>query len=222
MAFSFRSRLKNIFGALQWEAKKLNPSFRARWREHVDFDARYGVSTLEPVQLGELGFSPEGDCYWYESTEPWVFADAVKALPPDLSDYHWIDLGCGKGRILLMASMLKLRRVTGVELSPILCQVARDNLSCFSKAVTQSVECVQGDAAEFAFPTEGALVVSLYNSFGPKVLRGALRNLLLQHTGEREVYFLYINPKHRDVLEETRRFESVRITEKFELFRRVN
>jgi tRNA1(Val) A37 N6-methylase TrmN6 len=46
---------------------------------------------------------------------------------PDLSKASFVDLGCGKGLPLVVATEYPFQRVLGVELAPELCVVARHN-----------------------------------------------------------------------------------------------
>jgi SAM-dependent methyltransferase len=47
----------------------------------------------------------------------------------------FVDLGCGKGRVLMIASEFGFRRVVGVEFCAELCRQARANASCFGSGI---------------------------------------------------------------------------------------
>ena len=93
-------------------------------------------------------------------------------------DFHFVDLGCGKGRAVLLASERPFRSVTGVELHPGLAAIARRNAEVMrsSGAVLGVVNVICGDATEFLYPP-GPLLVFLYNPFGSAVLRAVLAAL---------------------------------------------
>src|SRR5215472_1458160 len=63
----------------------------------------------------------------YQACEPAVFRRAFSCLHDDWSSYTFVDLGCGKGRVLLMARELGFGRIIGVEFAPALAKVARRN-----------------------------------------------------------------------------------------------
>jgi precorrin-6B methylase 2 len=120
---------------------------------------------------------------------------ALSLLGEELADFTFIDLGCGKGRVLVAASRMGFRRIVGVEFAPELADTARINLA---KLGLKEVEIVQGDAAEYDFP-DSNLVVYLFNPFSGEVLRGVvekLRNLLT-----RRIFIVYNSPKCAEVLD---------------------
>jgi SAM-dependent methyltransferase len=120
--------------------------------------------------------------------------------------FVFIDLGSGKGRVLLMAAEYPFRRIIGVELLPELHEIARQNLlrvSPPSQALisgeseiqelrvphpsptpfggeggirNERIELVLGDVRSFTFPPE-PLVVFLFNPFPAHVIRAVMQNL---------------------------------------------
>lgn len=121
----------------------------------------------------------------YQTTDPVVFAEAMDLLAAgvDIAQFTFVDLGSGKGRVLLMAAEYPFRRIIGVELLPELDAVARANVAL---GVSQDsiraadreprIELVLADARGFIFPPD-PLVVFLFNPFPAWVLREVMRNL---------------------------------------------
>ncbi len=141
----------------------------------------------------------------YQASNPFVFAAMIKALPIDRKDFTFVDVGSGKGRVLLMASELDFRRVIGVEFVRELHEAALDNVRRYAarRPGGAAVECVHADACEWVPPAEN-LVVFLFNPFGPGVLTRLLANIresLASHP--REVYLLYLHPVHEAVFRES-------------------
>jgi SAM-dependent methyltransferase len=104
---------------------------------------------------------------------------ALTDLPiEDWSEYTFVDMGSGKGRMLFIAAEYPFRRVVGVEFSNSLHKQAVANLGGYKKGRQRcgSIESICADAAEFEFP-EGKLVVYMFNPFGPEVMKPMLRNL---------------------------------------------
>lgn len=112
----------------------------------------------------------------------------------------FVDLGCGKGRVLcFVATRCKLRKAIGVELVPELAHVARRNLSKLT--LVAPVRVVNVDARE-ADLSEGT-VYFMYNPFGQDTLRKILQNLKKSlRTNPRRVRLLYYNPKHAHILDD--------------------
>ena len=120
----------------------------------------------------------------------------------NLQEFTFIDLGSGKGRVLLMASEYPFRRIIGVELLPSLNRIALENIALY-KSETQkcsALNSVCGDATSFPLPEE-PIVLYLFNPFPEPALKRALANLETHlHASPRVVYLLYHNPVLEHVL----------------------
>src|SRR6185436_10035090 len=68
------------------------------------------------------------------------------------TDTVFVDFGSGKGRVLLLAAQFPMKRVVGVEFSPQLCQVARQNIEAFRRSHPRiaPIEVVESDAALYS------------------------------------------------------------------------
>ncbi len=117
------------------------------------------------------------------------------------SDDTFVDLGCGKGRILwFIATRRRLKRVVGIEIAPELAQIARENMA--KCRLRTPVTIVEGDVSE-ADLSEGTVYYVAGASFGEKTLRRILekiRNSLRAHP--RNIRILYLNPVPAHVLDE--------------------
>ena len=170
------------------------------------FDQRYGVDTGGLIWSEELGSGEKGE-YWatgYYGTSPSVFRQAMDRLGLDWEGYTFVDVGCGKGRALMLALGYPFRRVVGVELSAELVGVAKANLGRFGAEWRRDVpvEVAPGDVTRFALPEE-PLVVYLYHPFAAPVMREFLSGLETSlRRCPREVYLLYMNPELKKMLGE--------------------
>jgi predicted RNA methylase len=161
-------------------------------KRDAEFDKRLGVDTKGPVSLWHLSIRSDNvrDGIRYEGVNPSIFRQALGALAENLNDFTFIDLGCGKGRALLLANEFGFSQIVGVEFASELAAVARKN--CHRVGVKATVLCQ--DAVQFPFPP-GKLVVYLSNPFGPTVLNPVLDRLLESATAK--CYVVYLNPIHR-------------------------
>ncbi|HYZ14759.1 MAG TPA: class I SAM-dependent methyltransferase [Candidatus Acidoferrum sp.] len=179
------------------------------------FDAEYGVTTEALVFLGELDPDAIGPSLRYATHyEPTPVAQAVGLLdasPLAPKDATFVDLGAGMGRIVLLAARRPFRAVIGVEISPALVEIGRENLARANDParVTRDVRIVRGDAGTYRFPP-GHLVVYLYNPFQAPVLQAVLANLTRPLKKRREVVLLYHTPVERDTIDACEEFELVR------------
>jgi SAM-dependent methyltransferase len=195
------------FVATLWEfARDSTPSRRRRRYGDVEYDWDYRVDTTSATvgwrdRLLGMFRSP------YQPTDPALFhemlASLMQASPKiDIREFTFIDIGSGKGRVLLMAADYPFQRILGIELLPELHRVAKENLAKYKCDSQQcfAIDCIQGDASEFIFPAEPT-VVYLFNPLPESLLAKMISNLersLRQHP--RPMFVLYHNPLLESVL----------------------
>jgi SAM-dependent methyltransferase len=173
------------------------------------FDRFYHIDTSGFVASEELVSSPfdGGKPGFYAASQPSIIRTALKTLP-GTELFTFVDLGCGKGRPLIVASEFPFRSIVGVELSESLARVARKNASIlrrrFPTRVPVRVELQ--DASTYPYP-EGDLVVFLYNPFPEVVVRKMLEQLTLLLSGTRRIFVVYYNPVHGHCFDESPAFK---------------
>ncbi len=129
---------------------------------------------------------------------PWAVLRWVHAcLPPDAQKHRWtfLDLGAGKGRAVLSAAARPYKQVVGVEFAAELVAVARANVQA-SRHRSPRVSIVEADATVCKLP-DGALIVFLFNPFGPPVIDAVIARLAAHRATTRApVRVAYLNPVH--------------------------
>ncbi|MBO3736592.1 methyltransferase domain-containing protein [Actinoplanes flavus] len=173
-------------------------------------DQRLGIgtgrSTAEPVlDPAVVASAQHRDSVAYSPTPVHQFRKILRSLPiPTPSAFTFVDLGCGKGRTLLLAAEYGFGRVVGVEFDPTLAETARQNATgcgLVTRSTAGAVEVVCGDAARYEFPPEPT-VVFLFNPFGEDTLRAVVDQI--EQTlalWPRPFVVAYFNPMHQEVLE---------------------
>lgn len=149
------------------------PLKRLSYSAAVDsFDERFGTDTGGIVQPAELGIDDavvREKAILYLGSPPRVTRWMLGNTGIDPSDFSFVDLGCGKGRVLLLASELPFQRVVGVEISAELCAAARRNAQLYRPPSRKTeIEIHDGDATKFEFP-ETNLLVHMYHPFDPEL-----------------------------------------------------
>lgn len=116
------------------------------------FDRRYGVRTSGHVELSNTSFdrSKLRHATAYGPVNGWGFRKLLAELKLPASE-TFVDLGCGLGRACFIAAEYGFANVTGVELAPELCVVARQNIErChLPDAVRRRIVLVEGDALDY-------------------------------------------------------------------------
>lgn len=196
--------------AVRGEAARERPLAQVPARH--PFDVRYGVDTDgliwgEQMAWGDATRTAAGrqGAFWatgYYGVAPSVFWAMLDRLGLDWGRYSFVDVGCGKGRALLLSLRYPFRRVLGVELSPELAVVAQRNLGQLRAEWRRDVpaEAIAGDATSFALP-KGPLLLYLYHPFAAPVMRAFLEHIRRANEGRAregradEIYLLYMNPE---------------------------
>jgi SAM-dependent methyltransferase len=127
----------------------------------------------------------------------------------DVSGYTFVDMGSGKGRMLLLAAELPFRRIVGVEFASDLCALARKNVETYrnSNQACFQIEPLHMDAMLFKFPPEPSIIY-FYYPFERFVMEPVIRNLnrsLAAHP--RDVIVVYFNPVLTDVVESANKLQ---------------
>jgi SAM-dependent methyltransferase len=179
-------------------------------RAGLRFDAQHGVTTEALVFLGSLDPEAMGpslsEATHYEATPVADLATLLRAVPFPLERATFVDLGSGMGRAVLLAAQQPFRQVVGVELSPALHEIARENLERFSGTLRcRDVRLVRADARDYRLPP-GDLVAYLYNPFGGSVL-AAVAERLAQRKETGETIVLYHTPVERSTFDGNAAFE---------------
>lgn len=150
------------------------------------FDQQYGVETSNLVWLTNPFSKNFGQGCRYEAANPLDVQWAIEKSGIDTSQFTFVDVGCGKGRPLIVASTYAFPKLIGVEYSSKLCKQAGANLKkCNVSSNRFRIACQ--DATTFTFP-DGDLFAFFYNPFAPPIIRKVLDNLK-SHKGRLFVSF---------------------------------
>ena len=202
---------KTILKRTIWRAAQVPPLGRALfgyyelkssasgWTREHPYDRANGVRTSGMIP-GRVLRSDGSNAYL--AVQPSIVRRALAAIP-DPADCHFLDLGCGKGRPLLVATEFGFAAITGVELSATLSAIARRNAAVIARAhpVRTPIAIVTEDALAHRLPPTN-LVIFLYNPFHRPLIARLLLNIeaSIGATGQ-QIYIVYCNPAWADVLD---------------------
>jgi SAM-dependent methyltransferase len=180
------------------------------------FDERYGVDTSGLIGGGELHSGHKNDVFntayygmapsrFRRLMEYWIADESHRAI----KDYNFVDLGCGKGRAVMMASQYRFREVVGVELHVSLARIAEANVAVWTAAgrAVCPVRIVCQDATEVMFP-EGPCLLYLFHPFTAPVLKRLIQRIEIDFASRRGLLdLIYFNPEAGELLEAHGGFE---------------
>jgi predicted RNA methylase len=149
------------------------------------------------------------------------FEAAMRDLPINHKEYVFVDLGCGKGRALLLASRFPFQRALGVEISAFLAGVAEENVRRFQDHAQRchTLDVLCQDASTYELPRD-RLVLHLYNPFGAEIMRTVVANAEASlREFPRDIYVVYIRHVHEEVWNASALFRLVRRTPSYVVYR---
>ncbi len=203
-----------LAGTLRLAVERARYEYRVLvWRAgERSFDRRFGTDTrYTPQEDTDVQAGRPQARHGYDPTRADVFRRALGQLAVDFDNYAFVDLGSGKGRILLLASEFPFKRIVGVEFNEYLHKIAQRNLEIYRSKSQRCMhiesQCI--DAREYALPDDD-LLLYLFNPFDAEILRSVLANLVasleLRH---RSVFIVYVYPRFRAVIDASSKFEVV-------------
>jgi SAM-dependent methyltransferase len=200
-------RKRGVGGTVRAARRRLFPP---RVTPHP-FDLTHGTDTggLIPISKGAHPSAEHGRDYW--GTSPSMLRGALAHWSATLhdgigyatADYTFMDLGCGKGRALMIASELPFAAIIGVELDPALVAVGRKNLAIWSRTphACEHLSVLNNDALAVKIP-EMPVLLYLYNPFDAHVV-GLLADRIaaLLPSRRHPLDILYARPEHIEPFE---------------------
>ena len=180
-----------------------------------EFDLEHSVETSVRVHPTDLNIASPNWIHAspYFPTPGCFLTEALSGLDVGFEDFTFVDLGSGKGRVLLMASEFPFRRIIGVEFSPQLHTIAERNISSYkgTRQKCRDITSLCMDFTEFEFPDE-PLFLFLYNPASKDLTRVLARNLLHSlKKRERKMWILYVTP--HDVFDSEQMLQKVKAGE---------
>ena len=164
---------------------------------------KYGISTFSPVTLSKLTI---------------VNGDISKASPYEAANYYLleklftnfrkisnadslIDLGCGKGRVLVVAAYFGFTYITGIDFATELCEEASANMRKIHQTFPDVKWKVINDNVANYNITPGDSAFFMFNPFTEEIIKIFLENLENScRQFPRTTWFLYASPLHREIL----------------------
>jgi SAM-dependent methyltransferase len=155
----------------------LNAVYTGCYRTHP-IDRQLGTNTggIYPPEAIE-GLGPGAGNLPYMGSQPSIVRRALREIG-DVRNKRFIDIGCGKGRPMLVATEFPFREVLGCDLAEPLVEVANANATIIARRFPQrtAMRAYAQNALDMQLPA-GELVVFLFNPFGAAIMTQLLRKL---------------------------------------------
>lgn len=114
---------------------------------------------------------------------------------------NFIDIGCGKGRVLCVAAHNGFNKVTGIDFSSDFCASAEKNLQhTKEKFPSLNFSIINKDAATVEIP-EDADCIFFFNPFDQFIMNKVAKNIQKSYKkNPRDIYIIYLNPLYKKEL----------------------
>jgi SAM-dependent methyltransferase len=167
----------------------------------AEFDALHGTDTAGSVEPGDLGIDNAESrmlAIRYLPSPLRVTSWMLDRIGVDPREYSFVDLGCGKGRVLPIAAQQPFHKVVGVEISTDLAAIARRNIDRFrpSSERVRAITVENTDVRKFNMPS-GNLLIHMYHPFDPAISAAVFARLAAtQNAPQRRVVVAYLTYTH--------------------------
>jgi hypothetical protein len=187
-----------------------------------EFDRKFRVDTSGEIHLSELDIHSPNCAFGnsYQPSGPKLFYEMLGAIDIRYPDYTFIDFGSGKGLVLLLASGYPFRRIIGVEFSPQLHRIAKDNIRNYKNPLQKcrNIESLVEDVVDYRIPEEPE-VLYLFNPFNEKIMEVLLANIRRSLESQpRSIFILYKNPIANAVFEKEKFLRAVKLTQEYAIY----
>jgi SAM-dependent methyltransferase len=183
-------------------------------RRGEQFDRMHGVETQRTVTRDNLTGMPEelrrhaGE---YIPTNPVLFRRIVRKSGIDPSKFTFVDLGCGKGRVVIAATEFSFKAIVGIEADTEIFEIARENLISSGRDTNPNIRIEHGDARAFEWPG-GNLFIFMYSPFRGEIFEQVAERLAgLASEPDRAIVVAYSSDFEAEILERSGRFTRVRM-----------
>lgn len=112
---------------------------------------------------------------------------------------NFIDVGCGKGKGILIASNFNFKKIIGVEINKHVYKVCKQNLKNYNNTKNKkNIQLVNGNALNYNVTDEN--IFFFFDPFSEKILNEFLKKIILSFKNRRRsIYLIYANPPKKNI-----------------------
>ena len=164
---------------------------------------KYGSNTFVPIELKNLTITG-GDkkkASRYEAVSFYMLEQLFGAFRKISDQTSIIDLGCGKGRMMMVAPHFGFTGITGIDFAKEVCREAIVNMKKKEKQFPEiKWRVINQNVEDYEISLDDS-VFFMFNPFNEAVLKSFLKKLDVScHQFPRTTYFIYASPQHQKLL----------------------
>ena len=189
-------------------------------RHEIKGEKKYGVNTIGIDDLHtSVGEDDREHASIYQPVNYYTAEQLFDQLSTEDVNGGFLDIGCGRGRVLAIAAAYGFTKITGIDFSPKLCHEAIqlcDDIEARYPKASIVIDCA--DAREFLIP-KNVTVLFLFNPFDKLVMVDFIKQVMKTvKENPRNIKVLYANPQCKKEwleagFEETFYFQKMKLLE---------
>lgn len=167
--------------------------------QEVKGEKKYQINTSAPIELINLTIKT-GDLTKssrYEAVNFFILEALLQKMRASTSETSFTDLGCGKGRAMVVAAHYGFTKIKGIDFAKEVSVAAEENM----KAVKRKLPAIQytifcDDVLNYIIQKDES-VFFMFNPFNEEIIHALLEKIeasIAKHP--RTIYILYVSPKH--------------------------
>ena len=171
--------------------------------DNIRGSIKYGANTFAPVELKNLKII-DGDVRKgsrYEAVSFYMLEQLFNAFRKVSDLRSIVDLGSGKGRVMMTAAHFGFLEICGIDFAKELCDQAADNMKIKERQFPGiKWRVLNQNVKDYEIRSDDS-VFFMFNPFSRSVMKTFLRNLDVScDQFPRTVYFLYASPQYQKLL----------------------
>jgi len=165
-------------------------------------ERKYGIDTSVINDLKKLTITGTNryQAETYQGSGYYLLEKVFEQLNMLHAGGAFVDFGCGKGRVMVVAAHHGFKNITGIEFAKELYQEALWNCNRITERFPGvSWRVIYADAAHFKFK-HTQTVFFFFNPFKEKLMKQVIKNMLISiKIYPRKIFVIYINPQHKNL-----------------------
>lgn len=163
-------------------------------RQEMKYDTFFGINTKK------ISSKQTDEYYHYQGSSYFALFKVFEEIKKYKDEFDFFDIGCGKGRALIVAEYYGFKKLCGIDLDSDLIESAESNVKKRKYKKPETEFTIQtANALQFKYMNTPTIYF-LFNPFGKQVLFEVVQKIMEQNNGNKK--FVYLNPKHKEVFEE--------------------
>ena len=163
-------------------------------------ERKYKIDTTILDDLKQLSIKGDNrdDAEIYQGASYYLLEKIFSRLQELNTPRDIIDVGSGKGRVMVVASNFGFNKITGVDFAGDLCTEAENNCCIITERFPNTKwEVIHANAADFKFRNSDH-VFFFFNPFKEPVMKAVIKNMLQSlKSNPRKIFVVYMNPQHK-------------------------